>query len=290
MDGFGTYTAGGATTSGASPEDLLPVYRQMMAEMRRIDASLVAALKGCMRGIRATLAVWAARFGVTELELLEVLGGARTLYGSLEGVFEGEIGADFALALACIAAIAMGEPLVGAEVVFIGMVGESLEAITFGRTKRELRRLLELRPLTATLLRDGKVLITGGIDRGDYVFRSSNFSGGATLRRTAVLFDPFSRTVTSVGDMTTPRFFHSASLLPDGRVLISGGYTAVSVQGVLTVTKSEYSSPSRTTSGWLKVKLKRASTTSIAAWMRLSSGNGSRPGRASVAVMSICRA
>ena len=58
---------------------------------------------------------------------------------------------------------------------------------------------------------------------------------------------------------------------------------------LVTVTKSEYASPSRTTSGWLKVRLKRASTTSTAAWIRLSSGNGSRPGRARLAVMSICR-
>ena len=39
-------------------------------------------------------------------------------------------------AIACIAAIAMNEPLVAAEVVFIGMVGECLEAFTFDRTQR----------------------------------------------------------------------------------------------------------------------------------------------------------
>src|SRR5205085_799672 len=65
-----------------------------------------------------------------------VLGGARILYGSLESLFEGRLGADLALAIACIAAILIGEPLVAAEVVFIGMVGECLESFTFARTQR----------------------------------------------------------------------------------------------------------------------------------------------------------
>ena len=97
-------------------------------------------------------------FGIRFALIAAVLGGARTLYGSLEGVFEGQIGADLALAIAAIAAILIGQPLVAAEVVFIGMVGESLEAITFGRTKRELRALLELRPPVANVLRDGQVV------------------------------------------------------------------------------------------------------------------------------------
>src|SRR5262245_15657409 len=63
--------------------------------------------------------------------LAAVLGGARVLYGSLESLFEGRVGADLALALACIAAILLDEPLVAAEVVFIGMVGECLESFTF---------------------------------------------------------------------------------------------------------------------------------------------------------------
>src|SRR5947209_4332624 len=48
-----------------------------------------------------------------------VLGGARILCNAVEGLLEGRLGADLALALACIAAIRIGEPLVAAEVVFI---------------------------------------------------------------------------------------------------------------------------------------------------------------------------
>lgn len=61
---------------------------------------------------------------------------------------------------------------------------------------------------TATLLRDGTVLIAGG-------------SSDRPL--SAELYDPVSRNFTLTGNMTTPRAAHTATLLPDGRVLIVGG-------------------------------------------------------------------
>lgn len=84
-----------------------------------------------------------------------VVGGARVLYTSLESASEGRIGADFAVALACIAAILVGEPLVAAEVVVIGLVGECLEAFTFDRTRNVLHKLVELFPTRTWVLRDG---------------------------------------------------------------------------------------------------------------------------------------
>jgi Cu+-exporting ATPase len=103
--------------------------------------------------------------------LAAILGGARTLYGSLEGLFEGRVGADVALAVAAIAAILIGEPLVAAEVVFIGMLGECLEAVTFDRTQRAVRRLVEVFPRRCWLLRDGKEarVLTGEVKVGDRV-------------------------------------------------------------------------------------------------------------------------
>src|SRR5215510_1372409 len=62
---------------------------------------------------------------------------------------------------------------------------------------------------TATLLLNGKVLITGGSQE---------------LPASAELFDPVTNTFTPTGNMTTGRFGNSATLLPDGRVLIAGGY------------------------------------------------------------------
>jgi Cu+-exporting ATPase len=103
--------------------------------------------------------------------LAAILGGARTLYGSLEGLFEGKVGADVAIAIAAIAAILIGEPLVAAEVVFIGMLGECLEAVTFERTQRAVRKLVEVFPRRCWLLRDGQEVrvLTTEVKAGDRV-------------------------------------------------------------------------------------------------------------------------
>jgi hypothetical protein len=64
--------------------------------------------------------------------------------------------------------------------------------------------------LTATLLGDGKVLITGGDD-----YRNTWTS--------AEIYDPVTTTFTPTGDLIEPRTTHTATLLPDGKVLIVGG-------------------------------------------------------------------
>ena len=66
---------------------------------------------------------------------------------------------------------------------------------------------------TATLLPTGKVLISGG--------RTGFYTGLSTGR--ADLYDPDSGTFGATGSMATARAAHTATLLPDGRVLIAGG-------------------------------------------------------------------
>jgi hypothetical protein len=75
---------------------------------------------------------------------------------------------------------------------------------------------------TATLLLDGRVLIAGGLNYPSLPFPSVSPSALAT----AEVYDPATGTCTATGSMTTARSGHTATLLPDGRVLIAGGSTS----------------------------------------------------------------
>jgi hypothetical protein len=63
---------------------------------------------------------------------------------------------------------------------------------------------------TATRVRDGRVLVVGGVD------------GSANLA-TAEIYDPATGRFTSVVPMPGARSTHAAALLGDGRVLVAGG-------------------------------------------------------------------
>ncbi len=110
-------------------------------------------------------------FGYRWALIAAVGGGARVLYGALDRLLAGHLGADLALALACVAAILIGEPLVAAEVVFIGLVGECLEAYTFGRTQDAVRKLVEVFPRRCWVLRDGREVraLTHEVRVGEWV-------------------------------------------------------------------------------------------------------------------------
>ena len=83
---------------------------------------------------------WRNPWGINLSLMAAVLGGGRIVYGALAALLEGDVGADLALAIALLASLLLGEYWVGAEVVLIAMVGESLEALTFARTHREIHR------------------------------------------------------------------------------------------------------------------------------------------------------
>lgn len=68
---------------------------------------------------------------------------------------------------------------------------------------------------TATLLPDGKVLIAGG-------FREEGTSEVAIS--SAEIFDPATNTFTPANDLNEPRNGHTATLLPNGKVLLAGGW------------------------------------------------------------------
>jgi hypothetical protein len=74
---------------------------------------------------------------------------------------------------------------------------------------------------TATRLLDGRVLVTGG-DRG--------YDAVPRALASAELYDPATGSWTATGSMLTARYRHTATLLPDGRVLVAGGNVSSSAQ------------------------------------------------------------
>jgi hypothetical protein len=71
-----------------------------------------------------------------------------------------------------------------------------------------------------TLLKSGKVLLTGSV-----TYPSE------TPLASAELYDPASGSFKAIGNMTTARAKHAVTLLPDGRVLITGGLDRNGPQG-----------------------------------------------------------
>ncbi|MAG93866.1 MAG: hypothetical protein CMJ48_08975 [Planctomycetaceae bacterium] len=94
-------------------------------------------------------------FGYRLALIAALLGGIKILCQTFEGLFEGRVGADLALTIACLAAIVLGEFPTAALVVFIALCGESIEGYTVDSARRAIRRIFDLRPPLAHVLRDG---------------------------------------------------------------------------------------------------------------------------------------
>lgn len=70
---------------------------------------------------------------------------------------------------------------------------------------------------TATLLPNGKVLVTGGF----------NSTLAPSILSNAELYDPATGAWTTTGNLGTGRVYHTATMLPNGKVLVAGGMNII---------------------------------------------------------------
>jgi Abnormal spindle-like microcephaly-assoc'd, ASPM-SPD-2-Hydin len=87
----------------------------------------------------------------------------------------------------------------------------------------------------AALLANGKVLITGG--ESVYGQPSGDLSS-------AEIYDPATGAFSAAGNMTSTRFFHTATLLPSGQMLIAGGGQTQSDSSIAFLATAELYDPS----------------------------------------------
>jgi N-acetylneuraminic acid mutarotase len=96
---------------------------------------------------------------------------------------------------------------------------------------------------TVTLLADGRVLVAGGTGVG------AQFPPPGLAA--AEVYDPAAGTWTGTGNLHVPRWGHSATLLPDGSVLVAGGSAVRSGQSLTALRSAERWDPH--TGAWTEV-------------------------------------
>src|SRR5580704_722374 len=128
-----------------------PVYFLTLVVGALLAADLLIGLFG-----DPAWASYQAPLGYRLALLAAVLGGGRILYQTLDGLFEGRVGAELALSIAALAAILLREHTTAALVVFIALCGESLEGYTLDRAQSAIRRIFDLRPNVAHVVRGAR--------------------------------------------------------------------------------------------------------------------------------------
>lgn len=98
---------------------------------------------------------------------------------------------------------------------------------------------------SVTLLADGKVLVVGGTGAGSAQFPPPGLVA-------AEVYDPAAGTWSTTGNLHTGRWGHSATLLPDGSVLVAGGNAVRSSQSLTALCTAERWDPA--SGDWIEVE------------------------------------
>ena len=104
------------------------------------------------------LGIFPTFLGINTAILLTLIGGYKIFWGAIESLFKRKISVDLAIALAAIAALSIKQYLAAAEVIFIMLIGEALESFAVDRTRGAIKKLINLSPKKARVIRKGQEL------------------------------------------------------------------------------------------------------------------------------------
>ncbi len=96
---------------------------------------------------------------------------------------------------------------------------------------------------TASVLKDGKVLVSGGIAELDSNWLNI-YGRGVTSLNSSELYNPSTKTWITTSNMKSARAYHTASVLIDGKVLVSGGIRGLGGLGDTYLSSAELYDPS----------------------------------------------
>ncbi len=149
-----------------TPSHLATAVRQLGVATRETDDAaegagwrqeatfVVVALLGLVGGLAAEWQDWTA----ASWALYAVsygFGGWYGLRGGIESVRHRTVDIDLLMVLAALGALAIGAPFEGAMLLFLFSLSNTLQHVAIGRSRRAIEALMELRPESATVERDG---------------------------------------------------------------------------------------------------------------------------------------
>jgi Cd2+/Zn2+-exporting ATPase len=125
-----------------------------MTRIRLEAASVALALAGMIAGLLAERA-GAATAGTAGYAIAYAAGGWAGTVGAASALRRGHVDIDLLMILAALGAVFVGAPFEGAMLLFLFSLSNVLQTIAIGRSRRAIEALMELRPETARIRRQG---------------------------------------------------------------------------------------------------------------------------------------
>ena len=149
------------TEANTTPSSSLAALQQELREERRemrIGAALTGiTLIGMIAAVVLTIAAAPQWLIASVYVITFAAGGIPATIGAVQELRHGKLDIDLLMVLAALAAAAVGQPRDGAFLLFLFSLAGVLEEFAMGNTKRAVTSLMDLRPDTANVLRNGQL-------------------------------------------------------------------------------------------------------------------------------------